>query len=124
MLMEKILMVLKNSKAQIETLGTPTDDINNAHLSEIDGLIKILEKPNPNNNKFFYWILQVGIHEAWVADGVDFTDNKVHDLLCHNFRYATGNELKGKVLSRPSNDAVAETMGFKTVAEYLQKRKT
>lgn len=123
MLMEKILEVLKNSRGQIKTLGTPTDDINNANLAEIDGLIKILERQNPSKEKFFYWVLQVGIHETWVADGADFTDNIVHSLLTHHFRHAYGHELKGKVLSRPSNDAVAEAMGFSTVTEYLKSRK-
>lgn len=121
MLMEKILRVLRNSRAQIQNLGTP--NINNANLAEIDGLIKILERPNPSKEKFFYWVLQVGIHETWVEDGADFTDDKVHSMLAHHFRHAYGHELKGKVLSRPSNDAVAEVMGFKTVAEYLKSRK-
>jgi hypothetical protein len=123
MLIDKILQVLKNSREQIECPGIPTDDINNSHLAEIDGLIKILERQNPSEEGFYYWILQVGIHRAWVADGVDFTDAKLHDILTHAFRHAYGHELKGKVLGRPSNEAVAEEMGYKSVAEYLKSRK-
>lgn len=121
--MDKILMVLKNSRTQIQALGTPTDEINNTHLAELDGLIKVLERPNPSKEKFFYWVLQVGIHETWVEDGADFTDERAHELLTHHFRHAYGHELKGKVLSRPSNEAVAEAQGYKTVADYLRSRK-
>lgn len=123
MLMEKILWALKNARAQLQCLWTPTDDVNNAHLSELDELINILESPNPSKNGFFYWTVQFGIQKTWVADGADFTDERVHDMLAQHFGRAYGYELKGEVLSRPPDEPVASAMGFKSVAEYLKDRK-
>ncbi len=120
--MDKILEVLKNARSHIDIIGSPTDEINITHLAELDGLIKALEKPNPNGD-FYYWTLRVGIHKTWVADGVDFTDRKVHDMLTHVFRYATGDVLRGKVLAQPSSKAVATEMGYDSEAEYLNDRR-
>lgn len=123
MLMDKVVEVLKNAREQINVLGSPTDEVNQLLLKEIDGVLSKLQKKNPNQEGFFFWMLEVGIHKTWVADGVDFTDDKLHDMLAHAFRYAYGHELKGKVLSRPPNEEVAKEMGFKSVAEYLKNRK-
>lgn len=122
LLMEKVLMALKNAKAQIQTLGSPTDEVNNAHLDELAELIQILEESNPDKDDFFYWILEVGIHKVWVADGIDFTDERAHGMFAKYFGYLHGSELKAKVLSRPSDKAVAEEMGFKSVSEYIEDR--
>ncbi len=120
--MEKILTTLKNARAQIKCLGSDSDDINNAHIAEIDEVITYLEKPNPDKDGFYYWTVQLGVHLSLVQDGADFTDKKVHDLLTNRFYFSYGHELQGQVLSRPPDKAVAEAMGF-TTKEYLQDRK-
>jgi hypothetical protein len=122
LLMEQILQALKNARTQIKCLGSSTDEVNNAHLAELDGLIQILEKPNPDKEKFYWWVVLVGIHSTWVADGADFTDARVHDMLASYHRHAYGYELEGKVLGRPPDKAVANEMGFDTVAHYREDR--
>lgn len=121
--MDKVLMALKNARNQIEVLGTPTDDVNNAHLKELDSIISVMEYQNPDRNGFYYWTLKVGVHKAWVADGADFTDQRAHDMLTKYFSHLLGSELKATVLSRPPDKAVAEEMGFDSVKDYLKDRK-
>lgn len=121
--MEKILLVLKNAKAQIKCLGSETDDINNAHIAEIDAAIEYLEKPNPDKNGFYYWVVLLGVHSNLVQDGADFTDKKVHDMLTHHFPFAYGDELTGRVIAHPPDNAIAKEMGYKTTYSYVQDRK-
>ncbi len=120
--MEKILVALKNARAQIHALGTPNDEINNAHLSELDEIINILEDPNPSNDGFFYWVLKIGIQKMWVADGVDFTDKRAHAMLTSHFSHLYGHEVTAEVLSKPPDKAVAKEMGYESVAEYNKDR--
>lgn len=120
---DKILTVLKNARAQIKCLGSETDDVNNAHITEIDEVITSLEKPNPDKNGFYYWVVRLGVHSSLVQDGADFTDKRVHDMLTHHFCFAYGDELSGKVIIRPPDKSVAKEMGYDTINSYLQQRK-
>jgi hypothetical protein len=119
---DKILMALQNARSQIALLGSSTDEVNQAHLKELDDAIALLTFDNPDRNGFFYWILKVGVQRLWVGDGADFTDERVHSMLATHWGHVYGHELKGKVLARPPDAFVAQQMGFKTVAEYLRDR--
>lgn len=114
--MEKILEVLK--RARINITGPQTANL----TSEIDDLIKILERPNPSKEGFYYWILQVGIEKTWVADGIDFTDERLENTIQRAYGHLRGDEIKAKVLSRPPDKNVAQEMGFETVAKYIKDR--
>lgn len=122
MLIDKIIEVLSRAKNQIETDDVRSEE-HDSLIQEIDRVLAKLQHNNPDKNGFFYWILQVGIHKTWVADGVDFTDKKLHDILTHAFKHAYGHELSGSVLGRPPDKVVAEAMGFKSVKDYLEDRK-
>jgi hypothetical protein len=77
---------------------------------------------NPDADGFFRWTVEIQVHETWVEDGADFTDNRLHDMLVRRFGWATGNELRARVLTRPDDAAVATAMGYPTVAQYLHHR--
>lgn len=123
MLMDKIFEVLYNSKGLIEALGSSTDEIQKVHIEELNKLLKLLQSPNPSKEGFYYWILQVGIEKTWVADGLDFTENRLRDTIQRAYGHLHGYEIKAKILSRPPNVEIAKEMGFKTVGEYLKDRK-
>lgn len=122
MLTDKIIEVLSKVKNQIETDDTRSEE-HDVLVRDIDGVLSKLQKNNPSQDGFYYWILEVGFHKAWVADGIDFTDNRTHDMLARYFGHLYSHEIKAKVLSRPPDKAVAEEMGFKSVKDYLKDRK-
>jgi hypothetical protein len=122
LLLDKVLMALQNARTQVRVLGTPTDDVNNAVLTELAEAIGLLDCHSPDADGFFYWDVRLGIHKTWVADGADMTDDRVQDILEHHLGYARSDELKAQVLRRPSDKAVAAEMGYRTVKEYLHDR--
>lgn len=119
---EGLVTALKNARATIAALGSPTDAVNTAQLAELDAAITSLTRPNPDDDGFFWWLIAVGISENNVADGVDFTDAKAHDMITRRFPSAYGREIKAKVLGRPDNAAVAAAQGYECVDEYLKAR--
>lgn len=77
----------------------------------------------PNEKKWFTWKLEITIHKTWVEDGFDVQDDDVvQDMLMKMLPYATSAEVKGKVLERPEDAAVAECQGYKSINEYLKHR--
>jgi hypothetical protein len=127
LMMEKILEVLKNSRAQLVCAGALP-----IVYRELDELIKLLERPNPDKYGFYYypdkydlyyWVLQVAVHKNWVEDGADFTDERTHDMMTQHFSHLFGSEVKGKVLGRPPDETVAKEMGFESTETYLEDRK-
>lgn len=78
---------------------------------------------NPNSGGFFKWTLEIEVHKMWVADGFDLTDGRVHDIMTQHLGYAAGHEVKGRVLSRPPDEAIAEAQGYGSdVPRYIKER--
>jgi hypothetical protein len=124
---EGLITALKNARTTIHAMphvdAGSVDEVTRraAQLAELDAAIASLTRPNPDDDGFFWWLIAVGISENNVADGVDFTDVMVHDMLTRRFSCAYGREIKAKVLGRPDNAAVAAAQGY-TVDEYLKMR--
>lgn len=68
-------------------------------------------------DKFFTWTVELQVHESWVADGFDLTDDRAHDMLAanvhgDNYLYGTYNDLKAKVLKSPSVKSIRKVQGY------------
>ncbi len=50
----------------------------------------------------FKWTVEIEVDETWVADGFDLTDERAHALVCNDLPYASGHEIKCKVIARPN----------------------
>lgn len=62
----------------------------------------------------FYWTVEFGIHETWVADGFDFRDEQALEMLSKRLPYAfTETELSAEVVSSPDLDHIAKEQGYK-----------
>jgi hypothetical protein len=126
---EKILVALRNARAMIAWLSEngPTSlgggvAANALQLAEIDEAIDGMTRPNPDAQGFYWWLIAVGVAPVLVADGVDLTDQRAHDMLTNQFSHADGSELKAIVLGRPPDEAVAKEQGFKSVGAYRADR--
>lgn len=60
----------------------------------------------------FVWHLEVEIAEVWVADGFDLTEERAHEIFCHELGWAQGHEIKCKVLKAPDPADVREAQGY------------
>ncbi len=70
------------------------------------------------------WTIEIAVDETWIADGFDMTDERALDMLANDLKWANiGQELGAKVLTRPDDAKVAELQGYKSVEEYLARRK-
>jgi hypothetical protein len=70
----------------------------------------------------YKWTIEIEISETWVEDGFDVTDDRLHNLLMKALPWASGDEVAGRVLTRPSDERVAKAMGYPSVRAYLQAR--
>jgi hypothetical protein len=65
------------------------------------------------NSKWFKWTVEFQVHETWVEDGFDLTDERALDMLAHDLSYANiGTELKAKVLDAPSPMRIKKAQGY------------
>jgi hypothetical protein len=62
--------------------------------------------PNPDKRGMFRWVVEIGVDEKWVEDGFDLDDAGVQDMMENRLGWATSSEVKGRVLSGPSKDAI------------------
>ena len=103
--------------------GRPHEMSDGCILAVAQALVNVhaARVPNPKEGVFF-WVLEVGIDKTLVADGADFTDESVHDMLMHRWPHAYGSELVGRVVSRPPDKLVAGEQGYRRVSGYLADR--
>lgn len=76
-----------------------------------------------SKSKFYKWTVEIEIADTWVADGVDLTSERMHDLICHAFPYAYGHELKAKTIKAPSDESIAKEQGYASVEAFRASRK-
>jgi hypothetical protein len=59
------------------------------------------------------YIVELAIDSTWVADGFDIRNNKdIKDLLQQLLPYAYGNEVSGRVISKPKLSIVKKLQGY------------
>lgn len=71
-------------------------------------------KPEPANPRkgFFYWTVEFGVSDNWVADGFELNDARALEMLANDLRWANiGMELKAKVLTKPPKKSVKKAQG-------------
>lgn len=91
-------------------MGTATDGVNNAHLKEIDDLLEELTE-NPDEERFFYWIIKIGVNESLVSDGAVITTTIIKDMLTCHWPFALSSEFKVTTISRPSEKEIIKATG-------------
>jgi hypothetical protein len=69
-------------------------------------------KKNPDKNGFFRWTVEIEVHETWVEDGFELTDERAHAMLCNELGYAYGHELKARVLTAPKKSEIQKAQGY------------
>lgn len=72
--------------------------------------------------KFYKWIVEIQVAACWVADGFELTAERADNMLANDLSYAYSHELKAKVLSKPSDSAIAKEQGYNTVAAFRKSR--
>lgn len=62
--------------------------------------------------KFFKWTVEFEVHESWVADGFDMTDERAREMLTETLPCAFDMELKARVVKSPSARAIRMAQGY------------
>ena len=63
--------------------------------------------------RFFKWTVEFQIHEDWVADGFEMTDERALDMLAAQLGWADmDNELRAKVIKSPTVKTIRAIQGF------------
>jgi hypothetical protein len=62
--------------------------------------------------KRFKWTLSVEVDETWVADGFDFTPDRVQEMSESLIAYAYPSEVKVKVVTAPDPRDVRRAQGY------------
>lgn len=58
------------------------------------------------------WVIEVSVDPLWVADGFEFTKDNVQDHVRQMIRYATGEEVKARVLKAPAKKIIRKLQGY------------
>ena len=69
------------------------------------------------------WTVKFSVDSSWVEDGFDLTDERAFEMLQNDLSYATGRELRAKVISYPAALKVAKLQGYSNANEVLKVRK-
>lgn len=83
-------------------------------------------KKNPDKHGFYTWKVEltIRVHKTWVADGFDaenrFTGDGARRFGENMLPYAMGDEVEvtGRVVSAPSDEALAKEMGYPNVDAF------
>ena len=62
--------------------------------------------------EWFKWTVELQAHRDVVEDGLDFTDDNVHQMLEERFPLAMGSHFRAKVLKRPDRKEVRQAQGY------------
>ena len=81
------------------------------NLSEAFEAAVTRAKPNPSRTKFYRWVVEIEVHETWVADGFSLDNERAHNMLTQHLQHAYGHELRARVLESPPRDAVRMAQG-------------
>lgn len=60
----------------------------------------------------FKWTVEFEVSENWVADGFEVTDESALEMLTSVLGWAYENELKARVVKRPSEKAINVAQGY------------
>lgn len=71
--------------------------------------------------EWYKWTVEIQVHKTWVEDGFELTNERAHGMLAKALPYANNAELKAKVLSGPSADAVAKEQGYKDAKDRKRR---
>ena len=63
-------------------------------------------------SKQFKWTIEVSVDEIWVADGFDFDQDRLLDMLDHLLPFAHSHERSAEVLQRPDPKEILQAQGY------------
>lgn len=69
---------------------------------------------NPSKDGFFRWTAEIQVHETWVADGFNLTNERLQAMLERELGFAYSTELRAKVLSSPKEEAINKAQGYES----------
>ena len=70
----------------------------------------------------FVWTVEIEVSPTWVADGLDLTPERLHDLLTKALPYVRMSEIAVRAVSSPDPDAIAHEQGYKSAAHKRSVR--
>jgi hypothetical protein len=82
-----------------------------------------MQRAAERKTKKFKWTVEFEVAECWVADGFDLTDERAHDMLSRDLGWASGHELKARVVKYAPGADVAKAQGYQTTSEVERVRK-
>ena len=63
--------------------------------------------------RFLSWTVKFSVDKLWVEDGFDLTDERAHEMIWRDLQWATGDELKAKVIEAPDSKLIRKIQGYK-----------
>lgn len=70
------------------------------------------QKKAKKAREWFKWTVEIEVHDTWVMDGFDLTDERAHDMLSRELGYAYGHELRARVIKAPPADDIRWAQGY------------
>jgi hypothetical protein len=90
---------------------TPDDWTGPEVVSITDLGLAILENMQQDESEYS-WIVRISAEPRWVADGLEFTRERVEDMLLSQFGWISGSDLRGWVLVAPSAKRIRAEQGY------------
>jgi hypothetical protein len=63
-------------------------------------------------DSYFRWTVQIDVHETWVADGFELTEERLHDMITKDLNFAYGHEVSGRILKAPPKKQIRLAQGY------------
>ena len=61
---------------------------------------------------FQKWVVEIEVHNTWVEDGFNITNENIVDRLQEWLPHAYSHELKGKVIKAPKQSVIDKLQGY------------
>lgn len=73
-------------------------------------------------DQWFTWSVEFKVHERWVEDGFEMTDERAKEMVENALPHADGYETKAKVIVEPPQERIAKCQGYASVADKKSGR--
>lgn len=70
----------------------------------------------------YKWTVEFEVSSTWVEDGFNLTNERALNMLACSLPFAYNTEIKAKVLTKPTDSAIAKEQGYRSVAAWKKAK--
>lgn len=62
--------------------------------------------------RWFKWVAEIEVHETWVADGFELTQDRLKSMLESELGFSTSNETRCRITRSPGAAVIRDAQGY------------